>query len=223
MLPRWIKRRYHRARLKDTSYKFLFEPGPEDEAAAIDCETTGLDPRKDDLVTIAAIKIRGNRILTSERFEATLRPSVKINPEAIKIHRLRERDVAMGRALADVLPPLLCFIGGRPLVGYYLEFDLAMIDRHLRRWLGIELPNPTIEVSRLYYERKYGDAPPGTPIDLGFAAILRDLDLPVLDQHDAYADALMTAMIYLALRDRKARGVRIPRPPYSGVAPFTAG
>ena len=91
MLPRWIKRRYHRARLKDTSYKFLFEPGPEDEAAAIDCETTGLDPRKDDLVTIAAIKIRGNRILTSERFEATLRPSVKINPEAIKIHRLRER------------------------------------------------------------------------------------------------------------------------------------
>jgi hypothetical protein len=30
-------------------------------------------------------------------------------------------------------------------------------------------------------------------------------------------------MIYLALRDRKARGVRIPRPPYSGVAPFTAG
>jgi hypothetical protein len=33
----------------------------------------------------------------------------------------------------------------------------------------------------------------------------------------------MTAMIYLALRDRKARGVRIARPPFSGVAPFTAG
>jgi hypothetical protein len=30
-------------------------------------------------------------------------------------------------------------------------------------------------------------------------------------------------MIYLALRDRNARGVRISRPPYSGVAPFTAG
>ena len=71
---------------------------------AIDCETTGLDRRKDDIVTIAAVKIRGNRILTSERFEATLRPAVKMNPEAIKIHRLRERDVAMGRALADVLP-----------------------------------------------------------------------------------------------------------------------
>ena len=208
---RWIKRPYHIARLKDPAYKFLFEPGLEREAVAIDCETTGLDLHKDDIVTVAAIKIRGNRILTSERFEATLRPSVEMNPEAIKVHRLRERDVAMGHALADVLPPLLRFIGGRPLVGYYLEFDVAMIDRYLRHWLGIELPNPTIEVSKLYYERKYADAPPGTHIDLGFAAILRDLGLPMLDQHDAYADALMTAMIYLALRDRKARGVRISR------------
>jgi DNA polymerase-3 subunit epsilon len=208
---RSIKRAYHLARLKDPAYKFLFDRGPEGEAVAIDCETTGLDPRKDDIVTVAAVKIRGNRILTSERFEATLRPSVEMNPEAIKIHRLRERDVAMGRAMADVLPPLLRYIGGRPLVGYYLEFDVAMIDRYLRHWLGIELPNPTIEVSKLYYERKYADAPPGTRIDLGFAAILRDLGLPMLDQHDAYADALMTAMIYLALGDRKVRGVRIPR------------
>jgi DNA polymerase-3 subunit epsilon len=211
MSPRWLKRRYHRTRLKDPAYDFLFEPGPEGEAVAIDCETTGLDPRKDDIVTVGAVKIRGNRILTSERFEATLRPSVEINPEAIKIHRLRERDVAMGRAMADVLPALLGFIGGRPLIGYYLEFDLAMLDRYIRRWLGIQLPNPTIEVSKLYFERKYSGAPPETPVDLSFAAILRDLGLPMLDQHDAYADALMTAMIYLALRDLKARGVRIPR------------
>ena len=115
MLPRWIKRPYHLARLKDPAYRFLFEPGPEDEAVSIDCETTGLDLRKDDIVTIAAVKVRGNRILTSEKFEAVVRPAAKMNVEAIKVHRLRERDVAMGRAMAEVLPPLLHFIGGRPL------------------------------------------------------------------------------------------------------------
>jgi DNA polymerase III subunit epsilon len=211
MLPLWLRRPLDRARLKDPSYGFLFEPGPADEVVAIDCETTGLDPRKDDIITVAAIKIRGSRILTSERFEATVRPSVKIRPDAIKIHRLRERDVAMGRAVADVLPQLLRFVGGRPLVGYYLEFDVAMINRYVRRWLGVKLPNPRIEVSGLYYERKYSDAPPGTHVDLSFAAILRDLGLPLLDRHDAYSDALMTAMMYLALRDMKTRGVRIPR------------
>jgi hypothetical protein len=43
-----------------------------------------------------------------------------------------------------------------------------MINKYLLPFAGIELPNPQIEVSRLYYERKYGDAPPGTQIDLSF-------------------------------------------------------
>ena len=116
---------------------------PPDEAVSIDCETTGLDVRKDDIVTIAAVKINGNRILTSEKFEAVVRPAAKMNPEAIKMHRLRERDVAMGRAMAEVLPPLLHFIGvaaaGRLSIS---NSTCAMINRYLRRWLGIELPNP---------------------------------------------------------------------------------
>ena len=136
-------------------------------------------------------------------------PDVRMKAEAIKVHRLREGDVAAGRAMEDVLPELLRFIGARPLVGYYLEFDLAMIDKHARRLIGIELPNRRIEVSGLYYERKYGGAPPGVEIDLRFAAILADLGLPVLDQHDAFSDALMTAMMYVALADLKARNTLI--------------
>ena len=42
-------------------------------------------------------------------------------------------------------------------------------------------------------------------------SILSDLGLPTLDQHDAYSDALMTAMMYLTLEDLKARDIRIPR------------
>ena len=223
MLPRWIKRPFQLAMLKEPDYRFLFEPGPPDEAVSIDCETTGLNPRKDDIVTIAAIKIRGARILTSESFEATLRPEARMRPDAIKIHRLREADVANGRAMRDVIPDFLRFIGGRPLVGYYLDFDVAMLNRHVRRFLGVELPNQRIETSALYYERKYGDAPPGTQVDLRFASLLNDLKLPVLDQHDAYSDALMTAMAYVALRDLKERDVRIERQRSKGVQHFEAG
>jgi DNA polymerase-3 subunit epsilon len=105
----------------------------------------------------------------------------------------------------------LRFIGSRPLIGYYLEFDIAMLNKHVRSLAGIKLPNRRIETSELYYERKYGDAPPGTQIDLTFAAMMRDLKVPLTDQHDAYADALMTAIAFIQLRDLKARGVRIPR------------
>lgn len=206
-----LKRRFDLRRLHDPDYRFLFDEPPPDEAVSIDCETTGLDIRKDDVVTVAAIPIRGARILTSQAFTATLKPERALNPDAIKVHRLREQDIAGGRPMADVLPELLRFIGSRPLVGFYLEFDVAMLNKHVRRMLGIDLPNRQIEVSGAYYERKYSGAPPGVQVDLRFASILRDLGLPMLDQHNAEADALMTAMMHLKLADMKARGVAIPR------------
>jgi DNA polymerase-3 subunit epsilon len=199
------------ARAVDPAYRFLFEPAPPGEAIAIDCETTGLDRRKDDIVSIAAIRLRDDRILTSQRFAATIQPGAQMKPAAIKVHRLREADVKDGRAMADVLTQLLRFIGSRPLVGYHLEFDVAMLNKHVRALIGIKLPNRRIETSELYYERKYGDAPPGTQIDLSFAAMMRDLKLPLIDQHDAYSDALMTAIAFVMLRDLKARESRIRR------------
>ena len=110
-----------------------------------------------------------------------------------------------------VLPELLRFIGGRPLLGYYIDFDIGMLDRAILLQIETKLPNPRIEVSRLYYDRKYGDAPPGTTLDLRFATILADLGLPDLGQHDAASDALMAAMMYVQLRDLQRRGVRLPR------------
>jgi DNA polymerase III subunit epsilon len=197
----------------------MFKPGPADEVVAIDCETTGLNVRTDDIITIAAIKIRGNRILTSERFEVVVRPDANMKAEAIKVHRQRQMDVAQGSMIWKVLPRFLHFVGGRPLVGYYVDFDIAMLDKYILPHIGIELPNRRIEVSKLYYERKYGDAPANTVIDLSFAAILKDLGIPPLAQHDAFNDALMTAMMYVVLRDLKQRGVRIARP-RTGAAVF---
>src|ERR1700740_3778121 len=94
MIPRAIKRLFHQTSISDLSYRFMFKGGPADEVVAIDCETTGLKVRTDDIITIAAIKIRGNRILTSEHFEAVVRPACSdMRADAIKVHRLLRSDV----------------------------------------------------------------------------------------------------------------------------------
>lgn len=211
MLLRRVKRLFHQFSLGDQDFRFMFEPPPDGDVVVFDCETTGLNVAQDDIVTIAAVKIRGKRILASEKFEVVARPDAKMSAEAIKVHRLREADVESGKLIFKILPDFLHFVGGRPLVGYYLEFDMAMIDKYLLQLKGIGLPNPMIEVSQMYYDRKYGNAPPGTAVDLSFKAILADLGIPPLDQHDALNDAMMTAMIYVTLKDMQERGVRIPR------------
>jgi DNA polymerase III subunit epsilon len=211
MIGQTLRRLFYQASIGDQSYRFMFKAPPPGEAVSIDCETTGLDLAKDDIITIAAVRIKGDRILTSEAFEVVVRPEAKIAPDSMKIHHLREADVEQEKPIRKILRDFLYFIGSRPLVGYYLEFDTKMLDKHILPFIQIGLPNKRIEVSELYYERKYGDAPPGTAIDLRFTSILEDLGLPNLGQHDALNDALMTAEMYMILRDMRNRGVRIPR------------
>lgn len=209
--------------LRDPAYRFLFRPGPPGEAVSLDCETTGLNPWTDEVVAVAAVRLRGARIIASERFEALVRVDKAPSAEAIKVHGLRERDLSAGRPMDEVLPELLRFIGGRPLVGYYIDFDVRMLNKYMRRRIGTHLPNERIEISRLYYDRKYGDAPPLTSYDLRFLTIARDLKLPLLRQHDAFNDALMSAMMYVQLRDMQGRGVRLPRDRTPPAAPPATG
>jgi DNA polymerase-3 subunit epsilon len=197
--------------LGDPAYRFLFDSGPPDEAVVIDCETTGLNPRRDEVIAVAAIRVQNRRILTSGAFRAVIRSDNAPTAASIKVHQLRAHEVAQGREMHKVIPELLRFIGGRPIVGYYVDFDVAMLDKYVLPYIQSKLPNQRIEVSTVYYALKYRDAPPGTVHDLRFASILSDLGLPALIQHDAFNDALMTAMIYVQLQDMQARGVRISR------------
>ncbi len=193
-----LRRRWWRRRLKDPAYAFLGEPDPAGELVSLDCETTSLQVASAELLSIAAIRIRGDRILTSEALDLLVRPVARPGDAGILIHRLRPLDVEGGLPPDDAIDRLLRFVGGRTLVGYYLEFDLGVLDRYLRPKLGVPLPNRRIEVSALYYDLKTRHLP-GSHVDLGFQAIRADLDLPDLPEHDAFNDALMAAMMYLRL------------------------
>lgn len=194
-----IRNWYNRKNLKNNDFSFLFDLPPGDEVVCFDCETTGLNPKKAELLSIAALIIRGNRILTSKKLELFVKPTASIDENSIKIHHLRHCDVENGLDSTQAITEFLNFIGSRPLVGYYLEFDVAMINKYLRSMLGISLPNKQIEVSGIYYDKKQTAIPQGH-IDLRFDAILADLKLPTLGKHDAFNDALMTAMIYVKLQ-----------------------
>ncbi|HOB67072.1 3'-5' exonuclease [Ottowia sp.] len=200
---------WQQRQLKGTEWAFLFEPPPKDEWVSLDCETTGLNTRTDEIISVGAVKIRGQRILSSERLELLIRPEKGVSAESIRVHRLRAQDVQAGLPAADAMRQLLHFIGARPLVGYYLEFDVAMLNRAIKPLIGIGLPQPKIEVSALYYDHKFKQLPPShqqgnVEIDLRFATLMADLALPMRDAHDALNDAVMAAMAFIKLRQLSA-------------------
>lgn len=89
-------RNWDRKRLKDKKYDFLFHEPLPNEYISLDCETTGLNPRKDEILSIGAVLIRDNKVLMRNTFNIFLKPSKSINAESIKIHHIRPVDLENG-------------------------------------------------------------------------------------------------------------------------------
>ena len=200
---RSLKREWLLYHLGDPRYRFMWDAPPPDEWVALDCETTGLNVHRDQIISIGALRIVGDRLMTSERLELLVRPSRPIGQDSVRVHGLRERDVAGGLESDEAMARLMRFIGSRPLVGYYLEFDVAMVDRAIFPILGMGLPQPKIEVSAMFYEHQRRQLPPhlkDTPIDLRFSTMLQALGLPERPAHNALNDAVMAALAFVKLR-----------------------
>lgn len=203
----WVmraKREWLRFHLAEPELAFILEPPPEGEWVVLDCETTGLDQRRDRVVSVAAVRIVGNRLMTSQRLELVVRSERALSADSVRVHLLRESDVAQGVEGADAMRQLLRFVGSRPLVGYYLEFDVAMLNHEVWPLLGFGLPQRKIEVSAMYHDWKSRSLPAHErgvrQIDLSFAAMMGDLGLPQRAAHDPLNDAVMAGLAFVKLR-----------------------
>lgn len=194
-----FKRYFNKKNLTDEKYEYLFEEDQSGEYVCFDCETTGLNPKVDDIISIGAVIIKDNKVLTSKKFERFIKPKTKLQEKSIKVHQIRECDLEDAKDIEDVIYEFLDFIGSRTLVGYYLEFDAAMVNKYIKPRIGISLPNKMIEVSAMYYDKKIKKTQ-NANIDLRFDSIMKDLGLPIMSKHDAINDAIMTSMIFLKLK-----------------------
>ncbi len=194
-----IKQYFNKKKLTDNRFNYLLDEYEGDEYVCFDCETTGLNTKKDEIISIGAILIKDNKILHSRKFERFVKTEQALSAESIKIHHIRECDIENALNIDDVIYEFLDFVGNRPLVGYYLEFDCAMVNKYIKPKIGIKLPNKQYEVSEIYFDQMIKKTP-GANIDLRFDIIMDRLNLPRLGKHDAINDVIMTAMIFLKLK-----------------------
>jgi DNA polymerase-3 subunit epsilon len=68
----------NKKRLKDKRFNFLFDEAIPNEYVCLDCETSGLNPKKDEILSIGAVYIKENKILMRKTFNIFLKPSKNI-------------------------------------------------------------------------------------------------------------------------------------------------
>lgn len=196
-LQRWWMRRQHGG----GQWAVLLEKPPEGEWVSLDLETTGMNPASDHILSLAAVPLREGKVLLSERFTRRIRPERGFDIESIRHHHITPEEAAQGVSVTQAVREFLAWLGARTLLGYYLDFDLRMLNPHVRNICGFSLPNRQQDLAdRVLAEQRRRS--PDVPPNLDFAYIAQVLDVPVIGRHTALGDATTVALCWLALQSK---------------------
>ena len=158
----------------------------------IDLETTGLDLTKDVIINAAAVKIKSGRI--TKIFETYVKPPFSIPPESIQWHGITDDMLVDKPGIAEVLPEFLNFIGDSLITGHHINFDIKMLDRHLREYYGCNLEGApwldTMLLHKLVMENNTS-----TQLDDLLDVYCIDCD----QRHRALGDSIATAKVFLRI------------------------
>ncbi|HJS28364.1 MAG TPA: 3'-5' exonuclease, partial [Anaerolineales bacterium] len=94
---------------------------------ALDIETTGLDPERDEVIEIGAVRFRGNRVETE--WETLLNPRRRIPPEITNLTGISTEMIVNAPAFSEVSASLTEFVGDLPILGHSVNFDLGFLQR----------------------------------------------------------------------------------------------
>jgi len=197
-LPLWLRRRLPGYRPPPERWAHMEVPYDGSEVVVVDCETSEFDKKKGQLLSLAAVIVSGQNIALSTALDITVDSDAETHPDAVRVHYLRREDRRHGVSPAQAIQEFLDFVGNRPICGFYIEFDRAILNRYIRELYDFELPNRFIEVSELYVRQKRRYIPEAT-LDLTFEGLARDLEVPIIERHTAMGDVISTALMYIKL------------------------
>lgn len=163
---------------------------------AIDLETTGLDFKTDEIISIGAVQIQSARIITEANYYREVRPKQDPTSNSIRIHGIRAVDLADAAPIESVMPEIADLLRGRVVIAHAAWIENAFLKERLRN-LDIDYSKRMIDTAGLARACEFVEDDIDQEPSLELLA--RALKLPVYSPHHALGDALTTAIIFLAL------------------------
>lgn len=153
---------------------------------ALDIETTGLDPDKDAIIEIGAVRFSDRRI--DGEWSTLINPGRRIPPFITQLTGITDQMVLKSPAIKNVLADLQSFVGDAPILGHNIRFDLGFLRKQ-----RILVHNQTLDT----YELASIFLPGAGRYNLGALAQALNVMLPA--NHRALDDAHATRGVYLRL------------------------
>lgn len=174
-------------------------PAKEVRFIVLDSETTGLDPRKDRLITIGAVAVIGGEIRIDDSFEALLK--VDYNTSAVTVHGVTREESRQGYDEPEALRLFLDYLKDGVIVGHHIGHDVETFNAGYERHWGFHLPNLFMDTMELTLNLERDGAFAGREgiRDFSLDALCSLFGVIPHDRHTAPGDAFITALVFLRL------------------------
>ncbi|MDA5092838.1 exonuclease domain-containing protein [Aliiroseovarius sp. KMU-50] len=155
-----------------------------------DTETTGLQPHKDEIVQIGAVRVVKSKIIAGEEINMLVDPGRPIPPASTKVHGITDAMVNGADTTIPATQKLHSFAIGSVLVAHNAPFDMAFLHNHEKE-AGLSWDHPildTVLLSAVLFGR--------TEVHTLDALCERlDVEIPPELRHTALGDAHATAEV----------------------------
>ncbi|MGA2192899.1 MAG: 3'-5' exonuclease [Nitrospirota bacterium] len=190
-----LKKDNHKAPVVDTGMAIR-----EASYVAVDTELTGLNEKKDSIVSIGAVRIKDGKLNLGDTFYRLVSPETKLRKESVVIHGIMPSELDKEPSIDEVIYEFVKFCGDDVIIGHCLSIDLAFMNKELKRIIGYSLKNPAVDtfaihewlIERLPSYRELFRAQK----QLGLYQIAKSFGIPSGGAHNAEMDAYVTAQIF---------------------------
>jgi DNA polymerase-3 subunit epsilon len=166
-----------------------------------DTELSGLNPRKDSIVSIGAVKMRGGSISATDEFYRLIRPFGEMTRKSIEIHGITPDELEHAEDIKTVLQDFFEFISDAVLVGHFIHIDLRFLNSYLKKQSNSTLRNPAVDTHDLHgwllenssEFKKYFH---GGSLKTDLFSVAEHYGVPVSMAHNALYDAFITAQLF---------------------------
>ncbi len=197
----WITRKMPDSPLRayyDTPYPDLDADWRQVNYLALDYETTGLDPKTDEIISVGYATIRGDCMQLSGAKHIYARPTQDIPEASAVIHGILDDKAASAERLEVVLPQLLSALSGKVMLAHHAAIEYEFLSNACKKIYGYPFIGPVVDTLALEVQRFRTQ---DKPIHAGALRLDKSRDrygLPRYPAHNALTDAIAAGELFLA-------------------------
>jgi DNA polymerase III subunit epsilon len=166
-------------------------PLKELSVVVFDFETTGFFPEQgDEIISIGAIKVKGDTLQPSEVFYSLVRLEQALPPEIKELTGLTEESLSQAPELSEVLVEFYEFVKGNVLVAHHAHHEKNFLQHSNWKLFRSSLKHRILDTSFLFKI-----AEPNVNL-VRLEDYCEHCGIPVQDRHHALGDAKMAAQLW---------------------------